>query len=62
MSDAIAELLNPSTDRAVIIQVGVILTTWLVAGLAVRRNRELLQFISGVALIALAWRGLRAAH
>lgn len=62
MSDAIAELLNPSTDRAVIIQVGVILTTWLLAGLAVRRNRELLQFISGVALIALAWRGLRAAH
>ncbi len=62
MRDAIAELLDPSTDRAVLIQVGVILTTWLIAGLAVRRNRDLLHFVTGLALMALAWRGLRAAH
>ncbi len=62
MSGVVAELLNPSTDRVVFIQVGVILAAWLVAGVASRRNRNLLQFVSGLALVALAWRGLRSAH
>ncbi len=58
----ISELLNPTTDRAVFMQVAVILTTWLVVGVAVRRNRDVLHLVSGIALMALAWRGLRAVH
>lgn len=62
MSALISDLLHPRTDQAVFIQLGVIVSAWLVSAWFARRNRDVLHFVTGLALIALAWRGLSATH
>ena len=56
------ELLFPRTDTGVLVQVVIVSAVWLVAAVAVRRNRDLVWFVSGVAMLAFAWFGLRAVH
>lgn len=56
------ELLFPRTDAGVLAQVVLVSVLWLVAVVAVRRNRDLVWFVSGLATLAFAWFGLRAVH
>ncbi len=60
--EALMELLLPRTDAGVVAQLvafgtGATLTLWLI-----RRRRDLLIFVSGLTLFALALMGLRALH
>ncbi|MFN3216775.1 MAG: hypothetical protein ACE367_09800 [Acidimicrobiales bacterium] len=56
------ELLFPRTDAGVLAQVVLVSVLWLLAAVAVRRNRDLVWFVSGLAMLAFAWFGLRALH
>lgn len=56
------ELLFPRTDAGVLAQVIIVSALWLVAAVAVRRNRDLVWFVSGLAMLAFAWFGVRAVH
>jgi hypothetical protein len=56
------ELLFPRTDAGVLAQVIIVSALWLVAAVAVRRNRDLVWFVSGLAMLAFAWFGLRSVH
>lgn len=56
------ELLFPRTDAGVLAQVVIVVLLWLVAAVALRRNRDLVWFASGLAMLAFAWFGLRAVH
>lgn len=56
------ELLFPRTDAGVLVQVIVVAVVWLGLVVAVRRNRDLVWFVSGLAMLAFAWFGLRAVH
>ncbi len=62
MRDVISEILNPRTDQGVFFQVGVIIAVWALSAIALRRNRELVYFVTGLAFVALGWRALRAVH
>lgn len=56
------EFLLPRTDGGVAVQ-AVVATVALAAALfAVRRSRELCRFVTGLAVMALAFFGLRAIH
>ena len=56
------ELLFPRTDAGVLAQVIIVAAVWLVAAVAMRRNRDLVWFVSGLAMLAFGWFGLRAVH
>jgi hypothetical protein len=56
------ELLFPRTDAGVLAQVIIVSALWLVAVVALRRNRDLVWFVSGLAMLAFAWFGLRSVH
>ena len=56
------ELLFPRTDAGVVAQIIVVSVLWLLLAVAVRRNRDLVWFVSGLAMLAFAWFGLRAVH
>ncbi len=56
------ELLLPRTDGGVLVQVVVAVVSFAGLGFAVRRNRDLLVFVSGLATITAAWFALRTVH
>jgi hypothetical protein len=56
------ELLLPRTDAGVLVQVVVAVVFYAALGIAVRRNRDLLVFVSGLATITAAWFALRTVH
>jgi len=56
------ELLFPRTDAGVLAQIIIVSTLWLVVAIALRRNRDLVWFVSGLAMLAFAWFGLRSVH
>ncbi len=62
VNSLIDDILQPRTDQGVYFQVGVIVVAWLVAVYFSRRNREVVYFVTGIALLALGWRALGAAH
>ena len=62
MRRVITEIVTPSTDRAVFIQVVIVVVAWVVSAALLRRNRDLFHFVTGIALMILAWRGIRATH
>jgi ABC-type uncharacterized transport system permease subunit len=62
MVPAMNELLFPRTDAGVLAQIIIVVLLWLVAAVALRRNRDLVWFVSGLAMLAFAWFGLRAVH
>jgi hypothetical protein len=62
VKDLVTNLVSPRTDDAVFTQVAVIVSSWALLSFAFRENRPLVELMSGLALMALAWRGLRATH
>ena len=56
------ELLFPRTDAGVLAQIVIVAAVWVVAVVVVRRNRDLVWFVSGLAMLAYAWFGIRALH
>ena len=62
MAELINDLVAPQSDAGVVMQLIVIAVSWCAAAIAVRRNRDLLLFVTGLAVVALAWRGLAALH
>lgn len=56
------DLVFPTTDRAVVVQALVALTLYGIAAFAVRRNRELLLFVAGLAALTFGFMGLRTLH
>jgi hypothetical protein len=56
------DVLLPRTDAGVAVQAAVALVILTGAFFAVRRNRELRQFVTGLAVMTLALFGLRALH
>jgi len=56
------ELLFPRTDAGVLAQVIVVSALWVVLAVVVRRNRDLVWFVSGLAMLAFSWFGLRSVH
>ncbi|MDZ7675330.1 MAG: hypothetical protein U5K30_09705 [Acidimicrobiales bacterium] len=56
------DLLLPRTDGGVLLQVVVAVVFFTVVGFSVRRNRDLLVFVSGLAAITAAWLALRTVH
>ncbi len=56
------ELLLPRTDGGVLVQVVVAVVFFTGLGFAVRRNRDLVVFVSGLATITAAWFALRTVH
>jgi hypothetical protein len=56
------DLLLPRTDAGVLVQVVVAVVFYTALGFAVRRNRDLLVFVSGLATITAAWFALRTVH
>lgn len=56
------DLFLPRTDAGVLVQVVVAVVFFTVLGFAVRRNRDLLVFVSGLATIVAAWFALRTVH
>ena len=56
------ELLLPRTDAGVAVQLGVFIAAVLVALLLVRRRREWLVLVIGVAMFGLGLFGVRAVH
>ena len=56
------ELLLPRTDGGVLVQVVVAVVLFTGLGFAVRRNRDLLVFVAGLATITAAWFALRTLH
>lgn len=62
MSDLVDQLLHPRTDAGVLAQVVGIVVVWALVAYTVRSDRNLVHFVTGLALLALAWRGLRAVH
>lgn len=56
------DVLLPRTDAGVAAQAAVALVVLTAAFFAVRRHRELRQFVTGLAVMTLALFGLRALH
>ena len=56
------DVLLPTTDRAVAVQALVVLVVALTAGVVVRRDRELVMLVLGLAVIAFGVTGLRALY
>ena len=56
------ELLLPRTDGGVLVQVVVAVVLFTGLGFAVRRNRDLVVFVSGLAALTAAWFALRTVH
>lgn len=56
------DLLLPRTDAGVALQVVVATVLFTSAAVAVRRHRELLVFVLGLATMTAAWFALRAVH
>jgi hypothetical protein len=56
------DVLLPRTDAGVAAQAAVAVIVLAGAFFAVRRNRELRQFVTGLAVMTLAFFGLRALH
>ena len=62
MAELINDLVAPQSDAGVVMKLIVIAATWCAAAIAVRSNRDLLLFVTGLEVVALAWRGLAALH
>ena len=58
----IRELVSPSTDRLVLIEVVVVFATWVAGAVLLRRQREWQLLLTGVSLLLLGWFALRAVH
>lgn len=56
------DLLFPSTDRAVAVQVAVVVGLAICIGVLVRRERSLLLLTTGAAMVVLGFFGVRALH
>lgn len=56
------ELLLPRTDAGALAQAAVAVVVFVVAGFVLRRQRELLVFVAGLAMITGAWFALRTVH
>jgi len=58
----VLDLLLPRTDAGVLAQLIGAVVFYGGLAIAVRRNRDLLVFVGGLAMITAAWFGLRALH
>ena len=56
------ELLLPTTDRLVLIEVVVVLLVWAIGSWSLRAQREWQLVLTGVALVVLGGFALRAVH
>lgn len=56
------DLLLPRTDGGALVQAVVALVVFGSVAVAVRRNRDLLVFVTGLATITAAWFALRTVH
>lgn len=56
------EILLPRTDAGVLFQVVLAAVTYGTLIVAVRRNRDVLSFVVGLATITAAWFAFRAVH
>lgn len=56
------ELLSPRADGGVLVQVVVAVVFFTGLGLAARRNRDMVVFVSGLATITADWFALRTVH
>lgn len=56
------EILLPRTDAGVLAQAAGAVVMFAGAGFAVRRQRDLLVFVVGLAVITAAWFALRTVH
>lgn len=56
------ELLLPRTDAGVLAQLIVAVVVFGALAVAVRRNRDLLVFVGGLATVTAAWFALRTVH
>jgi hypothetical protein len=62
MSDVLIDLLLPRTDAGVAAQVIGAVVVFVVAGVLVRRSRDLLWFVGGLASVTFAWFAVRTLH
>jgi hypothetical protein len=62
MSDVLIDLLLPRTDAGVAAQVIGAAVVFVVAGVLVRRSRDLLWFVGGLASVTFAWFAVRTLH
>ena len=56
------DLFFPATDGGALGQAIAVAVLWIVAVVVARRNREVVTFISGVAMVTFGWFGLRMIH
>ena len=56
------QILLPSTDAGVLVQVVAVMVSWICLLVIVRRSAEARLLVGGLGMITLAWFGFRALH